>query len=198
MSDDLKTRINKARNLIKDADHILIGAGAGLSTAAGLLYSGERFTNNFQDFIAKYNFTDLYSSSFYPFKTQEEKWAYFSRHIKLNRFDAEVGIPYFELLKLVETKNYFVLTTNVDALFHKAGFDKAKVFMVQGDYGKNQCAKGCHKILYDNEKLIKEMVLTQKDCMIPTALIPKCPVCGGDMAANLRGDEYFVEDEESE
>lgn len=140
----------------------------------------------------------MYSSSFYPFDTQEEKWAYFSRHIKLNGFDAEVGNPYIELLKLVKEKDYFVLTTNVDALFHKAGFGKTKVFMVQGDYGKNQCGKGCHKILYDNEKLIQEMVLTQKNCMIPTSLVPKCPVCGGNMTANLRADEFFVEDKEWE
>lgn len=189
------TQITKAKHLLANADAILIGAGAGLSTAAGLNYGGKRFTDNFPDFIKKYGLTDMYSSAFYPFPTKEEFWAYFSRHIKLNRFDAPVGKLYSDLLKLVKEKEHFVITTNADGLFFRAGFDKDKVFATQGDYAKFQCATPCHDTLYDNKEIINRMVSEQKDFRIPTKLLPKCPRCGGDMETNLRKDNTFVEDD---
>lgn len=187
--------ITKIKRLINESDAILIGAGSGLSTSAGLTYSGERFEKNFSDFIERYGFKDMYSAGFYPFKTQEEKWAYWSRHIYINRYDITPGEPYFDLLKLMKDKNYFVLTTNVDHQFQLAGFDENRIFATQGDYGLFQCANACHDRLYDNEKAIRAMIDCQKDCMIPAELVPKCPVCGGNMEVNLRVDDRFVEDE---
>lgn len=184
------------RKLVDESDTILIGAGSGLSTAGGLNYEGKRFTENFADFIAEYNLTDMYSSAFYPFKTKEEKWAYFSRHIKLNRYDVEVLGVYKNLLKLVENKNYFVITTNGDGQFEEAGFDTNKLFATQGDYRKFQCSKPCHDRLYDNEEMVMKMVELQSNCKIPSELIPKCPVCGEDLAPHLRMDGSFVEDED--
>ena len=189
-------KIARVRALLRDADAVLIGAGAGLSTAAGIEYSGARFTENFQDFIERYGMTDMYSSGFYPFETEEEKWAYWSRHIRMNRYDAPVGEPYRQLLELVRDKPYFVITTNVDAQFYKAGFDPRRIWAVQGDYGKLQCSRGCHDTLYDNHDLIMEMCEKQKDCRIPGELVPRCPRCGESMEINIRKDEYFVQDEQ--
>ena len=189
-------KIARVRALLRGADAVLIGAGAGLSTAAGIEYSGARFTENFQDFIERYGMTDMYSSGFYPFETEEEKWAYWSRHIRMNRYDAPVGEPYRQLLELVRDKPYFVITTNVDAQFYKAGFDPRRIWAVQGDYGKLQCSRGCHDTLYDNHDLMMEMCEKQKDCRIPVELVPRCPRCGESMEINIRKDEYFVQDEQ--
>lgn len=190
-----KDRIKNASDALKSAEYILIGAGAGLSDAAGLKYSGKRFTDRFQDFIEKYGMEDLYSSSFYPFETLEEKWAYWARHISLNRFETPATELYKKLYNLVNNKKYFVLTTNVEHQFWKAGFPDEKIFATQGDYGYIQCAKGCHAKLYDNEILVSEMLKQTKDCKIPSELVPKCPVCGGEMDVNVRKDEYFIQDE---
>lgn len=194
MKESFSDRINKLRSLFDEAECILIGGGSGLSSAAGLTYSGERFTENFGDFIRRYSLTDMYSAGFYPFRTQEEKWAYWSRHILLNRLLPPALPLYRRLFELVKDKDYFVVTTNVDAQFYKAGFSPERSFAVQGDYGKLQCAKGCHDGLYDNEDLVRKMTAEQKDCRIPSALIPKCPVCGGEMEVNIRKDAYFVQD----
>lgn len=187
--------INRLREEIKTADAIVIGAGAGLSTSAGLSYSGERFEKNFGDFREKYGITDMYSGGFYPYGSLEEYWAWWARHIYVNRYDVSVGKPYTELLKLVKDKDYFVLTTNVDHQFQLAGFDKKRLFYTQGDYGLWQCSKACHNKTYDNEMPVREMVAKQKDMKIPTELIPKCPVCGAPMTMNLRCDDSFVQDE---
>lgn len=191
----IKTPLNRAEEAILEAEYILIGAGAGLSAAAGIHYSGPDFEEAFADMIEKYGFTDLYSSSFYPFRTEEEKWAYWSRHIDFARFAPE-GLPlYKKLLEMVQGKEYFVITTNVDGQFVKAGFDPDKVFEVQGDYGLMQCATACHPKCYSDESIVKQMVARQSDCRIPSELVPVCPVCGGPMEINIRKDRYFVEDE---
>lgn len=187
--------IQKLHHAIQSADAIVVGAGAGLSTSAGFTYSGERFQQHFADFIGKYGFTDMYSAGFYPFPTEEEHWAYWSRHIYHNRYVPAPKPVYDNLLKLLEGKDYFVITTNVDHQFQKAGFDKKRLFYTQGDYGLFQCAKPCHQKTYDNEDVIKRMIAEQMDMRIPSELVPKCPVCGGPMAMNLRSDETFVEDE---
>jgi NAD-dependent SIR2 family protein deacetylase len=192
----LNRRIRKAKRAIEDAEYIVIGAGAGLSTSAGIEYSGKRFTDNFQDFIDSYGLQDMYSATFYPFESEEEKWAYLSRHVLLNRYEAGKTKVHEDLLELVKNKDYFVLTTNVDAQFKIAGFNDRRIFPFQGDYGLFQCSKGCHNRLYDNEKIIYEMVDRTEDCRIPSSQVPKCPVCGGPMELNLRKDSYFVEDEE--
>jgi NAD-dependent SIR2 family protein deacetylase len=189
-----KERSKKASEALKNAEYILIGAGAGLSDAAGLKYSGKRFTDRFQDFIEKYGMEDLYSSSFYPFETMEEKWAYWARHISLNRFETPATELYKKLHNLVNEKKYFVLTTNVEHQFWKAGFPDEKIFATQGDYGYIQCEKGCHAKLYDDDELVSDMLKQTKNCKIPSELIPKCPVCGGEMDVNVRKDEYFVQD----
>ena len=185
---------NKLRDIIKNAKVILIGAGAGLSTAAGYTYSGERFEKYFADFEAKYNFHDMYSGGFYPYETEEEFWAYWSRHIMCNRYDQPVSEVHKKIFQLVKDKDYFVLTTNVDHLFQSNGFDKLRLFYTQGDYGLLQCATPCHNKTYDNEEIIRKMFTEQKDMSIPTELIPKCPKCGGKMTTNLRADDKFVED----
>ena len=193
--DNYIDRIEKAREAIKKADYIVIGGGAGLSDAAGLKFYGERFTSRFADFIEKYDMEDLYTSSFYPFETMEEKWAYWARHIYVNRFEVGATPLYEKLYELVKNKKYFVITTNVEKQFYKAKFDDEKIFATQGDYGYIQCAKACHDKLYYNEDLVKEMISKTKDCKIPSQLVPKCPVCKGDMEVNVRKDNYFVQDD---
>ena len=186
--------LNRAIEIIKSAKTILIGAGAGLSTAAGYTYSGERFDKYFSDFSAKYGFTDMYSGGFYPYETEEEFWAYWSRYILCNRYDQPASEVHQNLLNLVKDKDYFVITTNVDHVFQNNGFDKLRLFYTQGDYGLLQCATPCHNKTYDNEDIIRKMVAEQKDMKIPSDLIPKCPRCGGKMTTNLRADDKFVED----
>lgn len=191
----MTNEIKRLQLEIRTADAIVIGAGAGLSTAAGFTYSGERFEKYFSDFEAKYGFHDMYSGGFYPFETPEEMWAYWSRNIWCNRYmDIDNG-TYKRLFELMKDKDYFVITTNVDHQFRKAGFDKARLFYTQGDYGLFQCSEPCHNQTYDNEKIVKDMIEFQNDMKIPSGLIPKCPKCGKPMTMNLRSDDTFVEDE---
>ena len=187
--------IRKLQQTLQKADAVIVGAGAGLSTSAGFTYSGERFQQHFANFIGKYGFADMYSAGFYPFPTEEEHWAYWSRHIYYNRYVPAPKPVYDILLKLLKDKDYFVITTNVDHQFQKAGFDKQRLFYTQGDYGLFQCAKPCHQKTYDNEEWVKRMIAEQVDMRIPTELVPRCPVCGEKMKVNLRSDETFVEDD---
>ena len=192
---DYSAEIERLKNEIQTADAIVIGAGAGLSTAAGFTYSGERLQKYFADFVEKYGFQDMYSGGFYPFPTPEEHWAYWSRYIYINRYmDVDNG-TYKRLFELVKDKDYFVITTNVDHQFRKAGFDKNRLFYTQGDYGLFQCSEPCHQKTYDNEEIVRAMFEQQKDMRIPTELIPYCPVCGKPMSMNLRADDTFVEDD---
>ena len=186
--------IGRLKNAIADADAVLIGAGAGLSTAAGFTYSGERFERYFSDFIQKYHFRDMYSGGFYPFSAPEEKWAYWSRYVFINRYTDAPKPVYRKLLDLVRDKDCFVLTTNVDHCFQKAGIDKARLFYTQGDYGLFQCSTPCHRRTYDNEETVRKMVAEQKDMRVPSELVPRCPKCGEPMTMNLRSDDRFVED----
>lgn len=188
-------RIERLSQQLAGSDAIVIGAGAGLSTSAGFTYTGERFAHYFPDFIARYHFSDMYSGGFYPFDTLEEHWAYWSRYIFCNRYLDAPKPVYQELLSLVQDKDYFVLTTNVDHQFQKAGFDKHRLFYTQGDYGLWQCMEPCHQKTYDNEEAVRQMVAGQRDMRIPTKLVPRCPVCGKPMAMNLRSDNTSVEDE---
>ncbi|MDO4318411.1 MAG: Sir2 silent information regulator family NAD-dependent deacetylase [Lachnospiraceae bacterium] len=180
---------------LETAEAIVIGAGAGMSTSAGYAYDGERFERNFADFRERYGFTDMYSGGFYPYASLEEYWAWWSRHILLNRYEAGVGEPYAALLRLVKDKDYFVLTTNVDHQFQLAGFDKKRLFYTQGDYGLWQCSKPCHNKTYDNEAAVRRMAAEQRDLKIPSELVPRCPVCGAPMTMNLRCDDTFVQDD---
>lgn len=187
--------LKQLKNKLEEADAILIGAGAGLSTAAGLTYSGKRFEENFADFKNTFHITDMYSGGFYPFPDLETYWAWWSRHIWINRYEPGPTSLYRNLLQIVKDRNYFVLTTNVDHQFQLAGFDKNRLFYTQGDYGLFQCSKPCTQETYDNETLVCRMVEQQTNMRIPTALIPHCPHCGAPMATNLRVDNSFVEDE---
>ena len=173
----------------------MVGAGAGLSTSAGFVYDGERFKQYFSDFEERYGFHDMYSGGFYPYDTLEEYWAYWSRYILINRYEDAPKPVYGRLLQLVRDKDYFVLTTNVDHCFQKAGFDKGRLFYTQGDYGLWQCSKACHEKTYDNETQVRRMVTEQRDMKIPSALVPHCPVCGAPMTMNLRCDNSFVQDD---
>lgn len=188
-------QLKNLANHIKECEAIIIGAGSGLSSAAGLTYSGERFNKYFSDFINKYHLTDMYSAGFYPYESLEEYWAYWSRHIYYNRYIDAPKDTYQKLLQLVKDKDYFVLTTNVDHQFQKAGFDKKRLFYSQGDYGLWQCSKPCHQKTYDNKEIVEKMLLQQKDLEIPSSLIPYCPKCGAFMTMNLRCDQTFVQDE---
>ena len=187
--------INRLKKETETADAIIIGAGAGLSTAAGFEYSGENFRKHFSDFEAKYGFHDMYSGGFYPYDTAEEFWAYWSRNIYVNRYEDHDNGTYKMLYDLVKDKDYFILTTNVDHQFQKAGFDKKRLFYTQGDYGLFQCSEPCHSKTYDNREAVMDMLEFQKDMKIPSELIPKCPVCGKPMTTNLRIDDTFVQDE---
>ncbi|MGN1019516.1 MAG: SIR2 family NAD-dependent protein deacylase [Aristaeellaceae bacterium] len=187
--------IERLRQALRTADAVLIGAGAGLSASAGLTYSGERFEQHFADFHRKYGITDMYAGGFYPFGTLEEYWAWWSRHVLCNRYVEPPRPVYRQLRALMEGRDFFVLTTNVDHQFQRAGFDKARLFYTQGDYGLWQCARACHARTYDNEDAVRRMVREQRDMRIPTALIPRCPRCGAPMTMNLRSDDTFVQDE---
>ena len=204
--------IEKLKEALQSADAVVIGAGAGLSTSAGFVYNGERFKKYFSDFAAKYGFQDMYSGGFYPYSTKEEFWAYWSRYIWVNRYMDAPKPFYDDLFQLVKDKDYFVITTNVDHCFQKVGFDKKRLFYTQGDYGLFQCSEPCHSKTYDNEEIIRAMVLLQgweidenndlilpeggtADMKVPSELLPTCPVCGKPMTMNLRSDNRFVEDE---
>lgn len=194
-TENCSRQIDRLKQVLGTADAVLIGAGAGLSASAGLTYSGERFERYFSDFHQRYGITDMYSGGFYPYDTLEEYWAWWSRHIFYNRY-ADAPVPVYQvLLSLVKNKDYFVLTTNVDHQFQKAGFDKQRLFYTQGDYGLWQCSKACHNKTYDNESSARRMVEQQQDMKIPSELIPHCPVCGAPMIMNLRCDDTFVQDE---
>ena len=188
------TKIQDAKRIIEEADKIVIGAGAGLSAAAGLTYSGSRFEVFFKDYIARYGMQDMYSAAFYPFETAEERWGYWAKHIYHNRYQPEGLSLYRDLFDLVKDKDYFVMTTNVDHQFQRGGFDKRRLFYTQGDYGLWQCSKACHNRTYDNEAEVRQMLAQQQDMKIPTELIPHCPVCGAPMTMNLRCDDTFVQD----
>ena len=192
---DYSDKIKKLKSALEEADCVVIGAGAGLSTSAGFTYSGERFDKYFSDFGEKYGFKDMYSGGFYPYPTPEEMWAYWSRYIYINRY---MDIPkpvYEELLELIKDKDYYVITTNVDHCFQKAGFDKKRLFYTQGDYGLFQCSEPCRDMTYDNKDMILNMYEKQSGMRIPSELIPKCPNCGKPLTMNLRSDDKFVEDE---
>lgn len=217
-TEDCSRKVEQIREWIKEADAVVIGAGAGLSTAAGFVYDGKRFRDHFGDFIQKYHFRNMYEGGFYPFADPEEQWAYWSRYVYVNRYTDPPRPVYEKLLELVRDKDYFVLTTNVDHCFQKAGWEKERLFYTQGDYGLFQCSVPCHDRTYDNEDVVRKMVLAQGLQMasdgrtllplpaahdaggtavktsIPPELIPKCPVCGEPMAMNLRADASFVQD----
>ena len=187
--------LERLKAALRDCDAVVIGAGAGLSTSAGFVYTGERFEKYFSDFAAKYGIKDMYSGGFYSFATPEEHWAYWSRYIYINRYMDAPKPVYDDLLKLVQDMDYFVITTNVDHCFQKAGFDKKRLFYTQGDYGLFQCSEPCCQETFDNESVIRQMVERQADMKVPTELLPTCPQCGKPLTMNLRSDDTFVEDE---
>lgn len=194
-TENYSEQLDRLTSVIQDADAVVIGAGAGLSTSAGISYSGERFNDNFAEFIDKYHFHDMYSATFYPYESLEEYWAYISRHIFINRYEPQAGKPYTDLLEIVKDKDYFVITTNVDHQFQKAGTEKKRLFYTQGDYGLWQCSEPCQEKTYDNEDAVMQMVKEQKDLRIPSKLIPHCPKCKKPMSMNLRCDNTFVQDD---
>ncbi|EMB37560.1 Sir2 silent information regulator family NAD-dependent deacetylase [Treponema denticola] len=187
-------KIEKLKQILSEAKIVVIGAGSGLSTSAGFTYSGERFEKYFSDFAVKYGFHDMYSGGFTPFESLEERWAYWSRYIMINRYMDPPKPVYKDLFSLVKDKDYFVITTNVDHCFQKAGFDKNRLFYTQGDYGLFQCSEPCHEETYDNEKQIRAMWEFRNEMKVPTELVPRCPVCGKPMSMNLRADHTFVTD----
>lgn len=191
---EYSTQIEQLQQALDCADAVVIGAGAGLSASAGFVYNGERFEQYFSDFHAKYGFEDMYTGGFYPYSTAEEHWAYWSRYIWINRYMDAPKPVYDALLDLVADRDYFVLTTNVDHCFQKAGFDKKRLFYTQGDYGLFQCSEPCCQETWDNEELIRRMMEEQRDMRIPTELLPRCPKCGKPLTMNLRSDDKFVQD----
>lgn len=192
---DCSAQLQELKQRIDDADAVFIGAGAGLSASAGFVYDGERFNRNFADFRDKYHFEDMYTGGFYPYAAPEEYWAYWSRYIWINRYLDAPEPVYQDLLALVKNKDYFVLTTNVDHCFQKAGFDKQRLFYTQGDYGLFQCSEPCCQETWDNEAAVRQMMDQQRDMRIPSELIPRCPRCGKPLTMNLRSDDKFVQDE---
>ena len=191
----MREAIEQLKQILSEAETVVIGAGSGLSTSAGFTYSGEWFEKYFSDFAVKYGFQDMYSGGFAPFASLEERWAYWSRYIMINRYMDPPKPVYNNILSLVRNKDYFVLTTNVDHCFQKAGFDKERLFYTQGDYGLFQCSEPCHHKTYDNEKQIRAMWEFRNEMKIPSELVPHCPVCGKPMSMNLRADDTFVTDE---
>ena len=194
MREEIAESCRMLRERLDAADAVIIGAGAGLSTSAGLTYSGARFERYFGDFRRRYGFRDMYTGGFYSYDSPEAHWAYWSRYVDINRYVDAPKPVYRQLLSLVQGRDYFVLTTNVDHQFQLAGFDKARLFYMQGDYGLWQCAKPCHQRTYDNEQAVRQMVSMQRNMRIPSELVPRCPVCGAPMTMNLRCDDTFVQD----
>lgn len=186
--------IKRLGESLEAADAVIIGAGAGLSTSAGFVYTGERFKRYFSDFEEKYGLHDMYLGGFYPYPTPEEHWAYWSRYIYHNRYVDIPGEAYHDLFELVRGKDYFVITTNVDHCFQKAGFNKERLFYTQGDYGLLQCSEPCCNETFENEDMVRRMMAEQKNMRVPTELLPLCPHCGKPMTMNLRSDDRFVED----
>lgn len=184
----------KLKKILDDADAVIIGAGAGLSTSAGFTYSGERFEFYFSEYEKRYGFHDMYSGGFYPFASFEEMWAYWAKFIFVNRYMDAPKPVYNQQFELVKNKDYFVITTNVDHCFQKAGFDKKRLFYTQGDYGLFQCSEPCCNETFDNEKIVRQMVERTFQLRIPTELIPRCPHCEKPLTMNLRSDSKFVED----
>lgn len=189
------SEMQRLKEELEIADTVVIGAGAGLSASAGFTYSGERFKKYFADFEEKYKFHDMYTGGFYPYQTLEEYWAYWSRYITVNRYMDAPKPVYQRLLDIVKDKDYFVITTNVDHCFQKAGFDRKRLFYTQGDYGLFQCSEPCCNETFENEGMVRQMVEQQKDMRIPAGLLPICPHCGKPLTMNLRADNTFVEDE---
>ena len=204
--------ISALRQAIERAETVIVGAGAGLSTAAGFTYSGERFQTYFGDFASKYHFKDMYAGGFYPYESLNEHWAFWSRNIYVNRYMNAPKTVYENLLAMVKDKDYFVITTNVDHCFQKTGFDKERLYYTQGDYGLFQCSEPCHDETYANAETIYDMVRAQgyqigadgslylpedvtARMSVPDKLIPRCPKCGKPMSMNLRADDTFVQDE---
>lgn len=194
-TENCSVQIDRLKKVLDNCDAVVIGAGAGLSSAAGFTYNGERFNKYFSDFKAKYGFDDMYYGGFYPYRTQEEFWAYWSRYIYINRYMDMPSDLYYKLYDWVKDKDYFVITTNVDHCFQRAGFNKKRLFYTQGDYGLFQCSTPCCQETFDNEEIVKAMYEQQKDMKIPSNLIPKCPHCGKPLTTNLRCDDKFVQDE---
>lgn len=192
---NFSTQVDKLRDALAMTDAVVVGAGAGLSTAAGYTYSGPRFSRLFGDFAARYGFSDMYSGGFYPYDTLEEHWGFWSRYVMCNRYEPIPGRVYQQLLDLLRDRDYFVLTTNVDHCFQRAGFDKQRLFYTQGDYGLFQCSRPCCQETWDNEDAIRAMVDQQSNLRIPSELVPHCPHCGAPATMNLRSDGTFVEDE---
>lgn len=195
MTSSCSAQTERLRVALRGCDAVVIGAGAELSASAGFVYDGERFEKNFSDFARRYGFSDMYTGGFYPFSTPQEHWAYWSRYIFINRYTDAPKPVYDALLALVADKNYFVITTNVDHCFQKAGFDKKRLFYTQGDHGLFRCSGPCRQETFDNEAAIRAMVARRKDRLIPTDLLPVCPHCGRPMTMDLRADDKFVEDE---
>lgn len=193
-TENYSVQMDKLKKVLNECDTVVIGAGAGLSAAAGFTYSGKRFDKYFSDFKAKYGFKDMYTGGFYPFTTPEEFWAYWSRYIYINRYLNTPYNVYNKLFDIVKNKDYFVVTTNVDHCFQKAGFDKKRLFYTQGDYGLFQCSEPCCEETFDNEEIIRAMFNQQRNMRIPSKLIPMCPYCGKPLTINLRADNKFVQD----
>lgn len=187
--------VRRLARLLDQAYAVVVGAGSGLSTSAGFVYGGERFQRYFSDFGAKYGFQDMYTGGFFPFPTPEEHWAYWSRMVWVNRYQDAPKPVYQTLRDLLVDKDHFILTTNVDHCFQKAGFDKERLFYTQGDYGLFQCMEPCCQETWDNEKAVREMLESQENMRIPSELVPHCPHCGRPMTMNLRADDSFVQDE---
>ena len=186
--------LERLRAALDGADAVVVGAGAGLSTAAGYAYGGERFREHFADFEERFGIRDMYSGGFFPFPTREEFWAFWSRMIWLNRYSEDPKLTYRNLRQLLDVRESFVITTNVDHRFQAAGFDKERLFYTQGDYGLFQCSGPCRQETYDNEATVRAMLEQQEGMRVPTELLPVCPHCGRPLVPNLRSDDTFVED----
>lgn len=211
MSMSIENDVKRLSDALERCDCVVVGAGSGLSAAAGFTYSGARFERYFGDLIAKYGLTDMYSAGFYPYPTREDLWGYWCRHIWVNRYMPIPKDTYDMLLQLVEPKDHFVITTNVDHCFQKSGFGKERLFYTQGDYGLFQCSRPCCQKTWDNYDQVRAMIEAEGfgiesdgtlilpksrslKTAIPSDLIPACPECGAPAITNLRVDGSFVED----
>ena len=198
MKDKSLNRIKQGKELIDEADAIVVGIGSGLSAAGGLNFTNEDLVKQFYPEYYELGFKCIFDiiSLYWSMDrcSPEQFWSFWARHIKEIRFDPPVTKPYEDLAKILKNKNYFVINTNVDGQYEKSDLDKERVFAPQGNYSLLQCSLPCSNDVYDDKEIIERMVKNMPDKFhIRTEDVPKCPHCGRFLIPNLRSGANFVE-----
>ena len=194
----MKENYQDVLSKIKNADSVLIGASNGLAISGGtnIFAEDSSFIEHFGDFRKKYGFRSILQGAFYPYPSEEEKWAFFSRMYAYFLNNKEASPVMKNLYELVKDKNYFVVTSNTDSHFTLTGFPKERLFELEGNSRYLQCSHGCHHQIYQADEILSEMARNQENGKVPSNLIPKCLECGGPMQVHVEVDRNFLKGEE--